>query len=134
MRHQAGWPGEQRERSGDGLGRAVLKKTLRWTESARSSRLREGQVPGEARTAASRRCPDRWHGGRSPRTLTMTLAAGRTMIQARASQAFQPARTVAEVKNAKVLALDFAVSSTFPNGVEYLVHSSAAEASIWFMP
>ena len=63
-----------------------------------------------------------------------TPAAARTMIQARASQAFQPARTVAEVKNANVLALDFGTSSTLPKGVAYLVHSSAAEASIWFMP
>jgi hypothetical protein len=94
--------------------------------SVRSSRQREGRVPGAARTAASRRYP-------KPMS-RRALAATRTLIQARASQAFQPARTVAGVKNANVLALDFATSSTLPKGVAYLVHSSAAEASIWFMP
>jgi hypothetical protein len=94
------------------------------------------------RTAASRRGADSGlparRGQRHPAAAEpmarRALAATRTMIQARASQAFQPARTVAGVKNANVLALDFATSSTLPKGVAYLVHSSAAEASIWFMP
>ena len=55
--------------------------------------------------------------------------------QSPASQAFQPALTLAELRKTNLPASgSLPGASTLPNGLAYLVYISMAEANIWFIP